>query len=103
MRQERSAGRRQRHAARAPIEERNAEVLLELAHALGQRRLAHRERACRRAQVARAGDGEKGAQQAHVTKQWHYHQLWIIEQIEFYSMPRRSYANRLPGRSEVRR
>ena len=78
-------------------------MLLELAHALGQRRLAHRERACRRAQVARAGDGEKGAQQADVAKQWHYQQLWIIEQIEFYSMPRRSYANRLPGRSEVRR
>src|SRR4030095_6616012 len=85
---ERGAARREAHAARATFEQRNAELLLELAHALGERRLAHRKLARRGAQVAVPGDGEKGAKQPGMPQKSHIQQLWIANNIAFYSMAR---------------
>src|SRR5689334_14388139 len=95
MREKRRAGGRQRHAAGAAVEQRDAEVLLELANALGQRRLAERKLARRRAEIAGTRHCEEGTQEPDATKQSHYRWLWITEQIEFYSMPSPPYARRI--------
>jgi hypothetical protein len=68
VREQRHAARREGHAARTALEQRDSALPFQLAHALGERRLAHRQLACRRAQVAGPRNGEKRAQQSGVAQ-----------------------------------
>ena len=68
MRQQRLAVDRQRRPARQPFEQRCTEFLLELADALGQRRLRHGDLLCRRRQATLVHDGEEMPEEMSVTK-----------------------------------
>ena len=77
--EQRLAERCQRHAAGAPLEQRDAVVLLEAADALRQRRLRHRQLACRGAQAAGARHRQEIAQQRRIAQECHSCWLSLVD------------------------
>ncbi len=62
LRQEREPGRGQRHLAGRPRQEPDAEILLELAHPVAERRLRQVEMGGRELEAAALRDGDEGVQ-----------------------------------------